>query len=304
MANRYSIYTASFGYGESSVLNLTQLRSQNMEIGANKTVVRPGGSLDAGAHYLGTLDPKQMFASRDLFSVLSAVSLSAGLYCANGSTMRFQLRDQAGAFITNSSHQTLTTTRGWLGIESFGVDKDSVEGAEMSLKYVPLFDGTNPIVVQNASVSLSGVAAPAAVSVYYHGPAYYNGSQLTGLISTRVTNGINFKTTRSDGDVPPRDGGIYARDPRIELKFLKVELGATASLFGVALAGAIDCYFLRGAPGARLPTGSGGNHLKVSAATGEMGTDTLEVSGEDDATITVTVRPTGVLSMSLGSNLP
>jgi len=302
--NQYNMYSASFVYAGPTTLTLTQLRSQSIQIGANKTTVKGAGALDPGAIYTGTIDPRFSLSTRDLNSILGAVSLTTGLNCTGGGTLRFQKREQAAAYASGSDHETISTTKGFLCLDSFGVDRDSVEGGEASLMYVPLYDGTNAILVQNTGVSFSGVTAPAAVSAYYLGPVYHNGTQLAGLISSRVRTGINFQTRRTDGDVAPQDGFIAARDPMIELTFSKVDLGSTLSLFGTAAAGNIDVYYLRGTVGGRLATGSGDLHCKITAAASAMGSDTFEVTGEDNATVTATVRVTGTLALDLTANLP
>lgn len=309
--SRYGIYPASFVHA-GGTLNLRQLRGQSIRKNGAFASIRPGGSLDNGAHILSTANPTAGFATRDLSRVFAdgsgGVSLTTGLYCSGGHTMRWQKRATGGAFDTGSVHTTQTTSKGFLNPIQIEADVDSQVGAECTLEYTPLStDGANPITIAN-SQAISGVT-PLFNSVYYAGGVYLGGSQLTGMIRQRALPGIAFSARRADGGVFPRNdcSAILARDPALQLDFLNVGMIVSdiTSFFAAALGSAIAMYFQLGSVGneGRVAAGSA-SHMKITASAGTWGAEDISVSGEDDAVVTVTIMPSAPLSLSMSSTIP
>lgn len=297
-SDRYGLYSASFN----GTFDLAQLREQSISAGSRHRLIRPGGALNPAAHILATADARKRFATPDLLTVFTNVDIANGVACASGSTMRYQKRLPAGAFATGASHFTVVTAAGFMHIASLGVDIDSETGAECELEYIPLSaDGTNPVAV-TGGVNFSTAPIPAYNSIYYLGGVWLGASQIESLTSVRISPGIQFKARRVDGGVFPRYGAssIVAREPMIELTFLNTALPyVMGSLFTVLLGSAIKIYLQRGtadSDGRIAPATTG--HYKITAATGSWGHDQIRVSEEDDATVTVQIRPTGVLTVT------
>ena len=305
--SRYGIYPASFTHA-GGTLNLRQLRSQSLRRNGAFNSIRPGGSVDNAAHILSTANPTAGFSTRDLASVFSAVSLTNGLYCTGGHTMRWQKRLEGGAFNTASVHSVQTTNRGFLNPIQLEVDVDSQTGSECTLEYLALSTaGENPITTLTGQ-AISGVT-PAFNSVYYAGGVWLGASQVLGMIRQRVATGINYNARRADGGVFARSAcsSITSRDPSIQLDFLNVGMvGSTiANMFASALGASLSVYFQLGSIGndGRSAT-TNSSHIKVTAAAGTWGVEDIAVSGEDDAVVTVAVMPSAPLSISTVSTIP
>lgn len=84
----------------------------------------------------------------------------------------------------------------------------------------------------------------------------------------------------------------------MSLNFLNVALGYTiGTAFQTALPNALKLYLQRGttATDGRIASATT-SHTKVTAAAGSWGQDDMSVSGEDDGTTNITVRPTTALA--------
>ncbi|MBW3543450.1 MAG: hypothetical protein KY476_24625, partial [Planctomycetes bacterium] len=99
----YGIYCATFTHA-GGTLHLQQLDEQGMTAGARRKRIRPGGSLNPAAHILSTANPQCRFRTADVITVLEAMAGGFHLYCSGGHVMRYQRRDEAGAFLTTASH--------------------------------------------------------------------------------------------------------------------------------------------------------------------------------------------------------
>ena len=309
--SRFGIYPASFVH-VGGTLNLRQIRSQSLRRNGAFNSIRPGGSLDNKAHILSTANPTAGFATRDLGRVFGdangGVSLTNGLYCSGGHTMRWQKRLEGGAFDPSAAHTIQTTPKGFLNPVQIEVDVDSQTGAECVLEYVALSAaGENPVTTLNGQ-AISGVT-PEYNSVYYAGGVWLGAGQVTSMIRQRVVPGLTYSARRADGGVFPRANcsSINARDPSIQLDFLNVGMiGPTmADLFASALGASLSVYFQLGSIGndGRVDPASL-LHMKVTAAAGTWGADDIAVSGEEDAVVTVAVMPSDPLAISMVSAIP
>lgn len=306
---RYSIYCASFTNGGGTV-NLRQLRECGQSAGSQHTLIRPGGSLDPGAHILSVANPMDRFATRDLATVFGITNVATlGMYCTSGHVARYQKRTVGGAFSTGADHVTRASALGFLNVTSVEADIDAQDGADCQLEYIGLSsDGTNPF-TEAANADYTSVTTPSYISQFYLGGCWLDSTQQTGLIRARYSPGIRFAARRVDGGVFPRAAAssIVAREPSIELTFLKLEMisATIGNFFSASLGAALKVYFQRGV------VGSGGrvapattSHLKITAAAGSWGANDVSVSGEDDATVTVRIMPTGTVAADIASAIP
>lgn len=305
-ANRYGAYGCSVVSSGPTTTTFTQVRGIGVRPGSRRTELVPAGALERGAVISATRDPIVTIETGDLATVLGLVSPTTGLSCTGGATFRYQKRSAQSTFASGSSHETLTSTVGYLYLDSLGASQDAADGAACSLMYVPLYDGSTDPLVHNTSQSLSA-GTPAYVSQYYMGPIYANGSQVEGCVGWSVRNLLQFSTFRGDGDVYPRLGSIVSRTPQVSFTFRNVA-GITSvigGLFNAAAPGTLAFYLAKGAPGAtpRVSYASSA-HVKLSMSAADWGADSIDVRESDDANITVTVYPTVAVAISAASAIP
>lgn len=304
MANRYSIYPPSFTYAGPTTMDLQQIDQVGMTPGSRVRTVRPGGALSPAAHILSTANPTSQFSTADILTPLTAMGGNFHLFCSGGHVSRYQLRAEGGTFASGSVHHTQTSAKGFLHIASLDVDIDSEDGGRIQLEYIPLsVAGENPF-TDSATASFASAPVPAFMSQYFLGGVVLNATQLLGLKRFSVRPGIRFGTNRSDGGVFPRSdsSSILAYDPMIELTFLNVAIGTTiGTAFQTVLPNALKVYFQRGttAIDGRIAAATA-SHTKITAAAGSWGQENVSVSGNDDGTTTVTIRPTTALAITTG----
>lgn len=297
-STRHSIYSATV-----NGTSWTQINSQGIRPNSSKEVIIPGGGLDAGAVVLNSSDPSVVVSSNDFTTIFGAISISAGLNCSSGATFRFQKRADGSTFTGGSNNVTLSSTQGFAKINSISADQD--RPASVEVEYKPTYDSSTLPLVVNTSVSFS--ATPAFVSVFYLGPVYVNSSQVEGVTSVRVDPGVMFDVFRGDGDLYAKIGSVVARRPSISITFRPMEYVSSGlgNVFLSAPAGAVACYFLKGAHGSSARVASGSSvHAKVGIPSGGWNPDDITVSGEADSQYTVTIHPTATITLSVTSAVP
>lgn len=311
MSNRYGLYSATFDAG-ATTLPLTQLRSMGTRPNKSMVTVHPSGNIDPAAHIMSMARPIMQFGSRDLgkiFGHTTPVSISAGLFCTDPSTFMYRQRVAGGAFSSGSDNVTQIVEDGFLHCTEISADSESNDGAQAALEFIALSaTGINPFTTAASQAVPGALSAPAFSTLFFHGPAYLNSVALPGLIGTRVRPGISFTSRLADGGVFPTTGlsSITSRNPQIDLTFLKIDMiPSTLDMVCAAFATTLAVYFRKGAAGAagRVADATS-EHIKISAAAGSWGPDDVSVSDENDVTTTITVMPTGVLSLSAASAIP
>lgn len=301
MSNRYSIYPARFTHA-GGTLHLPQMGRARDSANNQLDEIIVGGSVDRGAVILQTAAPSADLETADLVTVFGTISPTAGLKCTGACELQYQLRAEQAVFQGGATNVTLNATGGFLAVTNLAASGSG--RATCGLRFFPLFDGTNQPVIANNSVALEGAAA--FNSAFYQGPCYINGVQVNGLVGQSIDFAIGFGPDYADGDVFPRRGFIRGRMTLINLTFKN--LAHISAVFGSrfisALSGTIDVYFVKGkASDIREPNAST-VHCKVSAASGAVTPDDVDVQGNDDGTVTVSVRPTAALAVSVASALP
>jgi len=301
--NRYSLYPASFVHG-GGTLSLIQINAATADPGSQMDEIIPGGLVDRQAVIMATARPSCTFSTADLATVLGTVSPTAGLNCTGACKLHYQQRADQGVFSGGSNNIQIAATKGFLMPSR--ITASGSGQATCDLMFYPLYDGTNFPLIATNGVSLSSAPTPAYNSVFYQGPVYVNSAQIEGLISVSVDLGLRYSTILPDGYVFATQGSIVARTPTISLTFLKADMVATniGSMFIGSLAGTIAVYFARGVAGGTRVANATTSHCKISAATGALGPGSVSVTGEDDATVTVTVWPTAALAVSVASAIP
>lgn len=311
MSKRYSIYPVSFVHAGGTLV-LQQMYGAGCDPGSQHGLIRAGGGLNPSAHVLGNANPRESHMTRDLLTVLGSggISITNGLACSGGHVARLQQRIAGGGFYTGTSHYTRASASGFAHVTQISDDIDSQDGAECEIEYFALSAaGANPF-TEDDDVDFTSAPAPAFTSVYHMGGVYLGATQLTGLIRRVIRPGIIFSSRRSDAGVYPlyAASSIVARAPSIELTFMKCDMtfNVIGSLFSAPLGATLRSYYQRGttAIDGRVSAASA-SHILIDCAAGNWGASGVSVSNEDDATVTVIVRPTGALAVtSVASAIP
>lgn len=303
-AKRFSIFPCSLTYAGPTTVDLTQMQGFGVEPRPAIKRVYVGGAIDPKAHLLASADPQKPFATRDLVTLLGAVSPLTGL-SITGATFRLQERDDAeSVFLTGLTHETFTVTKGHVVIESIGASQDDQDGALAQCRLFALYDGTNLPIVHNTGVDFSGAPAPAFTSEFYLGPIYHNGSEIEGILSSQVEFGLAFTPFRTSGSPYPKQGYIARRQPVMRMTTLKSDVNAAVNMLVRAASGTLAFYYWKAVDAGDRVAVANTNHLKISAATSVFSDDNFSVSENDDATCTITILPKGSLAYTVSSAIP
>lgn len=300
----YSLFPASFVHG-GGTLNLAQLRMQGLQPNSEKSIIIPGGAIDAGAIIQSHAQSIVRLGTRDLTTLLGTLSLLVGLKCTGNCIFRFQKRVAQSTFATGASHVTLTATLGFLNCESIRASQSDVNGAMADLAFFPLFDGTNVPLAIAVTADFDLATPPAFTSAFYLGPVYLGAAQIEGIQSVEIRPGVNFRPVFGDGDQYARVGVIESRTPQLRFTLTNVGyLSTITSLFGNAPASAIHVYLAKGVSGGGRVAAASTVHAKVTVSAGDWTPDDISVEGNADGSLSVVVRPTGSLSFSVASAIP
>lgn len=299
---RYSGYTANFQHA-GGTMALTQWLSQGINPNANKLRIVPAGAVDTSAVLTTSSRPTVSLQTRDLATVLASVSPATGLPCIATSAMWMQKRVDQAIFAGVSSHVKVAAAKGFLVVDSISASGGD-DPATLDLMFNALWNGSVNPLVDTYGQTLAG-SVPAFTTVYFGGPVYVNSVIVDGIIGTTVSPGIVFDTKVENFEQFPKNGVIIRRDPVITLTLSNMDYANTiGSLLGAAAAGTIAVYYRKGTSNGTRVADATAEHVKVSAATGHIGVDSIDFSGNDDGTLTVTIIPTATLSVSTTSAIP
>lgn len=304
-AERFCLFPCSVIHGAAQTLNFAQI--QDFAVNPNGTIDEfyAPGSVDRKANILANASPHITFGTQDLVTYFGAISPIVGLALTGAGTFRIQERSNLdGVFETGATHETFTATGGLIVPTRLTASQDEQTGCVMQSMFHALYNGSVEPIVHNTGVDFAGAPAPAFVSEFFLGPVYHNAAQVKGITQVAVDFGIQFVPKRTSGEVWATLGAITRRSPLFTFTTLKSDVDATISLFNRALSGVFAFYLWKGADaGSRVAIAST-VHCKISCATGAWSTDSIQVTGHDDATSNISIRNTGVISVSVASAIP
>lgn len=297
-AQLYSIFPPVF---DGTAIN--NIESVTPSAGIKEMSIMPGGAVDQAMVAMAFSDATVKMKSRDLASVLNAVSLVSGKSIGTSAVIQYQKRLNGGTFTGAGTHATLTGSLGMLLVEDIGADQDNADGAEVNLVYYPLStDGLTKPLSENISANLA--SAPAVNGLYSLGPVNFEGivGGLVGVTKVRVKTGIEYKTNRSSGGVFANIGVIVKRAPTIEIEGHNLGLLNSVGFFQSAASAGVTAYFQRVVPGgSRVPYGTA-SHVAVTMSTGSYVMQEIPVSQRDgDASMRLVCHCTGTLSVNTAS---
>lgn len=301
-AYRYSIYPADFVLSTPATHTIRQMDGHTFNPNPVKSPYTPGGGLDRAHVGLVNASPMHTFNTLDLETIFvdMAVSPIAGLDIegiAPAAVWRYQERLCQGGFDTTATHIAINSNAGFLKPGTLSASAGDTDGASVSMDFYSIStDGLTAPDTKADAVNFSGVSAPTFESRYFFGPIYYNSSKLEGMDSVSIDFGIACEAKHFDF-VYPQCVTITRRDPTITFTGNNMAIDAALNLFVNDAAGAFAIYFRKGVHGqSRVPVGTA-SHIKITAATGEWSVDSNSVSRTDDGQISVTVMPTGTITV-------
>ncbi len=300
-AERFGIYPSSLVHA-GGTLGLLDVQGHTLNPGSNVAKYMPGGAVDPAAHVLSNADPSITFTSRDLKTIFDDVSLSRGLEITAESTIRFQERDNAGTFLAGATetHEEFTVQAGFLYPTSISASQDD-DGAVCELTLFPTWDGTNNPIIHNTGQAISEVT-PTFNRVFFLGPVLENSVAIGGVQSIQINPGITYTPKRFNGDPYARLGAITMVEPTISVTIAKIDARGDVNKFLRALTGTLIAYLVRGVAAGTRSTDA--DSFSVTATAGNEFDGNISVTGEDDASMTVEIRPTGVIAASTGATAP
>lgn len=291
---RFGSYPAIF-----DALTVNHIRNVQPSLNMTRSIIYPGGSVDPAIIAEAFEDPSVRISTGDLGVVLAAVSLLNGLAIETTGEIQYQQRADGSTFQGNGFHLTLNSTRGFLVVERISASQDAPTGAELSLMYWALREGSNAPFVVNASQNLTG--SPGAAALYKIGPVVFEGTTLRGVQSVSLDTGIKYETKRDSGEVAADVGSIVQRAPRMEISGTNAELAASVG-FGAATAtsAGIVIYFRKVDSAA-----DSGEHIAISLGEGsQYALEEIPCDNEKDADVKLVVTGAGTFTVDLAADLP
>ncbi len=291
---RFTGYPAVF-----SGITISDVQSVSPAPGVQKMVLTPDGSIQPAVAVEIARDPRIGLTCFNL-GHLTTIPMRSCLRMSSA-LIQFQARATGGAFAGNGSHVTLVGTIGDLYVESIRAQQDEQSGALLTLQYVPLYDGTNPILACNVGQSLTGT--PQIQYTYRLGPTVIDGTQIRGVQSAQFTTGINYSTKRGDGDKFARIGSIQALAETLEIGFDNLELINTIGFGAKAISSGVTQYFIRNDSGP-----ADANHFSITINAGLLEITDASQSGNEDAgprlMVTAARDNAAAVSYTVGTALP
>lgn len=283
LAELFDIYPAVF---DGTYIN--QLDSVDPAPGVEDLIAQAGGTVYPSANAMAFADPRVKLSSRDVQSVLAGVGLLSGKAVSTLAKIQYQKRANGGIYNGNNVHVSLSSTVGFLYIEEFGAQQGAKEGADISLSYVALYDGTNAPLVVNINQALGG--SPAVNAVHQLGPVVLEGAQLLGVQKWRFKTGIEFTVKGADGEQSARIGSITKQMAQIEIEGHNLTILNSTGFFKQKMTSGLTCYLQKVDPAQGAIAYGTGGHISLSATQGNYSVTGISGSKGDSAVSKITVN--------------
>ena len=294
----YEIFPAVFVNG-GTTLAIQQLDSVEPDPQIQELIMRGGGSVDPLLIATAMSDPRIKMASRDIQTILAAVSISSGFYAATSGKIQYRQQANGSDYVSGSNHVTITSPLAYLYVEEFGAKQGDKEAGDISLTAVPLYNGTTIPLTVNVSQALTSSVAMNAV--HHLGPVKIEGSWLGGVQSVRIKSGITVETKASDGLIFPTTCRIKERAPTIEIEAHNLSIMAAIGMNGTyPISSGFLSYLLKVVPGAGRYAADTSNHIATSVSSGVYKVTGITGSKAESAMGKITVMPT-LNSMSINT---
>jgi len=315
--DRHSLYPARFGN-----IVLKQMFDVGMTTENSKTRKIVAGRLDPSVVITAFADPMVTIRTNDFDGVFAGggdvVSIINGYDVnvlggpqTNSTLIQYQTREDGATFKAagNPDHIVLTNQKGFLLPRDISAEQDSIEGASIGLDYYALSeDGfVKPLIESKTTLT----SVPTFSGIWYLGPVILGASftdQLLGIQSVRVNPGITYQPKRAEGEPFAEVGSIISREPEIKITTCDIKSWESllGELFGLALTSTIQVqvYFQKGIHGGRREDYDQALHYRVTAVTGDITPDEIQVTQLEDSRLEITLRVTEQIALTANTTIP
>lgn len=279
--------------------NLTQLSRVGYSENANIDTTIPGGSTSPAAAIAAAAEPQFSLATQDVSSLLSGVSITAGLKCTSGATIYYQKRDDGAIFLGSGNHTKAASTSGFIMVN--GISIPHGQPAEATATYYAWSsDGlTHPVAFSN---SQSLATAAAFVGKFFLGSVWYGGgpTQLNGITGVQFDNGMTYRNSPEDGCVYPMRGAIYTRVPKISITCHNVAAATILTNTSNSSTTNLTVKMRAGSSGGTRSADSNTDHITLVFATTAWRITSVDGQGTDDAVMSLEADCIGTVTANLG----
>lgn len=237
-------------------------------------------------------------AASEVTSITSAdlatlVALNTNTFCSTGTyltsstiTVPYKKRSAGGSFASGSSHPALTGSNALIIPTLFEATQ---EGAEATCQFEIHWLSSDGLTKACDDATGQALGSQAFGAEYCLGPAYINGTLLTGVQSVRINPGIEVtKPMGVAGQVWPVFASIKNVMPTIEIVTNDFD-SISGTVGDVTAMSSANVYFrLRSDTGVYNSAGS--NIVRFTFAAGIADTGSVTTSQNDDGTSTITLH--------------
>lgn len=266
--------------------NVNNLGDVRIQANAQQVDLMALGDVGIGFSATESVAPTVGLSTRDVATTLAFADPTAATYGKVVSTLaRFQFQEKGAAA---DDHIVLDSPKGLLLVNDFGCNERDQQALVLNATYHALTDGSNDPLVGAAAGSLSGT--PTVAQAFRLGPVVWQGAQLKGITSSRVSTGLKTSLPPYQG-VFPTDIVVDEFDWTLELAGTQMESVAGLQVGKTyKLTSAVDVYF-QALPNGGVPTAFGtAAHIKVSFPSGVFRVDNPRAQGTGNATLGISLR--------------
>ena len=310
-AERFGGYPAEFGYATAMTMEMVQLQGWEMDANVTETPFIPVGLVKPSQYITSRVRPEFRIRTRDMSTVLGVVDFNTGKCFDETSTFYVQEREDCGTFIASpaTTQPGRTTENGFMFVESITADLDSADGAIMTLRYVPLWDGSaTDIVASPTNLDPIASVTPLYTSAYFLASPYHNGVEIQGVTSVTINTGIQIQPAPETPGAYDRFVSIIRYEPEFTFRCLKIDEWDSKKFSGFPLTTSFAFYFQKvdttNAVGDGRIAKATASHTKISFTGGKITVRNLSFDGTDDVVSEVSVKPTGAVTAATNSAIP
>ena len=282
-----SIFTlADFVFGASTIRQITNADHRtNQE--HRKAMVSGGAVVSQVSGKAG--GEITSITSGDLAALLalnSAAFVNSGAFVsASTITLELKQRSDGGLFASGSNHYCLTGSKGLLVPTTIECTQDADHAtAQCDLHWLST-DGLTKGCDDGSSQALTAQTFNAEFAL---GPAYINGTLLTGVQGVRITPGIEVtKPPLGAGAVWPTQASIKAVMPTMEITVNRFTTIASTVGDWIAMTSA-NVYLRRRADSGVYSAST--DNIRFTFAAGLTDTNNISISNNDDGSATITLH--------------
>jgi hypothetical protein len=309
MSGRFSLYPF-----QSTGLTLRQLDSFTYASNEKKAEIIPGGAVDRLHIATGYAEPVFNLTTRDLLTAFTALSPASGLRTTNAIAYA-QKRADAGTFNASAVHRSYTMAKLDIIPRTLVASQNDTDGAVLTVDVHALFDGTNEPVAIAENVDIAALLIPPQfTSRYFLGPVFYGPTvskvPLNNIERVEIDFGLNYSKKGFNGSAFPTEGSIITREPIIKVTSTNLLQERLKNIISRGCeddgSSGLRIYFQRGAGCDDRVAAATADHIRFAAAYYEWTTESINIQGNDDGSVTYTFRPrgvsntTGAMTVSLG----